>query len=272
MAKTGEIDYLKNLGPAGVRHAVDKPFSDAGCARYLAEMGALLALLPPPPARLLDLGCGTGWTSVFFARAGYDVTGVDLAPDMIAHAEDNGVRAGVDGLAFVVCDYEELPFRGEFDAAVFFDALHHAVDEEAALTGAWRALRTGGVCVTSEPGEGHHLSPEAREAVRRYNVTEKEMAPRHIIDVGRRVGFRRGRVYPHAFDLHHNLYRRLPEAALPQRRPQWLKRLVYWPLIKALGVLPGAFTTRLGAFSYLKHLANLLGAAERLGGIVVLEK
>src|SRR5207244_11070644 len=87
MAKSGEIDYLKNLGAAGVWHAANKPFSDPGCGRYLAELGAILALLPPPPARLLDLGCGTGWTSVFFARAGYDVVGVDLAPDMIAHAE-----------------------------------------------------------------------------------------------------------------------------------------------------------------------------------------
>src|SRR5437763_5973390 len=108
MPKTGEIDYLKKLGAAGVRHAIDKPFSDPDCPRYLAEMAAVLALLPPPPARLLDLGCGTGWTSVFFARAGYDVVGLDLAPDMIAHAEANGTRAGLDRLEFVVADYEEM--------------------------------------------------------------------------------------------------------------------------------------------------------------------
>src|SRR5947209_908993 len=99
MAKNGEIGYLSKLSEAAIRHAVNKPFSDPGCCRYLAEMGALLALLPPPPARLLDLGCGTGWTSVFFARAGYDVVGVDIAPDMIAHAEENRDRAGVDRLA-----------------------------------------------------------------------------------------------------------------------------------------------------------------------------
>jgi SAM-dependent methyltransferase len=272
MAKTGEIDYLKNLDAAGVRHAVDKPFSDPGCNRYLAEMGAILALLPPPPARLLDLGCGTGWTSVFFARAGYDVVGVDIAPDMIGHAEDNRARAGVDRLAFVVCDYEDLPFDAECDAVVFFDALHHAVDTRAAVAGAYRALRPGGVCVTSEPGEGHHLSPEAQQAVQRYNVTEKEMPPRHIIDLGRAVGFRAFRVYPHAFDLHHNLYRRDADATLVHRWPLWLKRLLYWPLIKALGVVPGAFATRIGAFAYVKHVANLLGAAERVGGIVVMEK
>jgi SAM-dependent methyltransferase len=235
-------------------------------------MGAILALLPPPPARLLDLGCGTGWTSVFFARAGYDVVGVDIAPDMIRHAEENRDRAGVDRLTFVVCDYEDLPFGEECDAVVFFDALHHAVDERVAIASAYRALRRGGVCVTSEPGEGHHLSAEAREAVRRYDVTEKEMPPRHIINLGRAVGFRKFRAYPHAFDLHHNLYRREPEAALTHRRPLWLKRLLYWPLIKVLGIVPGAFATRIAAFAYVKHVVNLLGGAERAGGIVVLEK
>src|SRR5947207_10528269 len=72
MAKSGEIDYLKNLSPADVWHAVHKPFSDDNCAGYLFNMGAVFSLLPPRPARLLDLGCGTGWTSIFFARAGYD--------------------------------------------------------------------------------------------------------------------------------------------------------------------------------------------------------
>src|SRR5262245_17320161 len=36
MPKRGEIDYLSNLDAAGVLHAVHKPFSDPGCARYLA--------------------------------------------------------------------------------------------------------------------------------------------------------------------------------------------------------------------------------------------
>src|SRR5438552_10137601 len=126
MPKLGEIDYLKNTGGAGIVHAANKPFSDEDCGRYLMEMGAIFHLLPPPPARLLDLGCGTGWTSVFFARSGYEVVGVDIAPDMVAHAEANRDREGVPGLTFLASDYEDLPFDGEFDAAVFYDSLHHA--------------------------------------------------------------------------------------------------------------------------------------------------
>ena len=94
MAKQAEIDYLKRLTPEEIRHAVEKPFSDAGCAAELMEIAAIMALLPPPPARLLDLGCGAGWTSIFFARRGYEVVGVDISEDMILHANANKRRVG----------------------------------------------------------------------------------------------------------------------------------------------------------------------------------
>src|SRR3954469_2689537 len=120
MAKTGEIDYLKNLvrehGEAAVAHAVGKPFSDVNCPTYLAEIAAVLALLPPPPARVLDLGCGTGWTSLFFARSGYEVTGVDISPDMVRHASERRDREGLEHLQYATADYEELDARESFDA------------------------------------------------------------------------------------------------------------------------------------------------------------
>ena len=206
MPKQGEIEYLQKMGEEGVRHAMGKPFSDAHCPFYLMEMGAVMALLPAPPARLLDVGCGTGWTSVFFARRGHEVVGVDIAGDMIYHANELREREGLDNLSFQVSDYEEMGFDGEFDCAVFYDALHHAVDEVAALRGVYRALRPGGVCITSEPGVGHARHPVSVEAMRKYNVTERDMPPRTIVAAGRQVGFRRFQVYPHAAELGNSIY------------------------------------------------------------------
>jgi SAM-dependent methyltransferase len=201
MAKQGEIDYLKNIGEVGVWHAANKPFSDPHCGRYLVELGAVISLLPSPPARLLDLGCGTGWTSVFFAKMGYDVTGVDIAPDMIDHANRNRDREKLDKLRFLVCDYEELRFQSEFDGAVFYDSLHHAVDEAVAIRQAFAALKPGGACVASEPGRGHQDAPETAEVVRKFNVTEKDMPPDKVIALGRAAGFRSFQVFPHAFEV-----------------------------------------------------------------------
>ncbi|MCB1577781.1 MAG: hypothetical protein KDI81_10740, partial [Xanthomonadales bacterium] len=81
MAKQDEIEYLARIGDTGAAHARGKPFSDPDCGRMLADMAGVFMVLPPAPARLLDLGCGSGWTSVFLARRGYRVTGQDIAPD-----------------------------------------------------------------------------------------------------------------------------------------------------------------------------------------------
>src|SRR5262245_24145075 len=181
MAKQGEIEYMRHLSEELVEHAVHKPYSDLHCGCYMMQIGCIMSLLPPVPARLLDVGCGTGWTRLLFAKAGYDVVGVDIAEDMIFHANANKYREEVDNLEFQVGDYETMPFEAEFNCAVFYDSLHHAVDEEEALRAVYRALKPGGVCVTSEPGTGHENKPEALEAVRHFNVTERDMPPRRIL-------------------------------------------------------------------------------------------
>jgi SAM-dependent methyltransferase len=100
--------------------------------------------------------------------------------------------------SFEAGDYESMPYRKEFDAVLFYDALHHAEDERAALAAAYAALRPGGICLTVEPGEGHALV--SADAVRAFGVTEKDMPPHYIIGIGRSVGFRQFSVYSRSSD------------------------------------------------------------------------
>ena len=196
MAKQDEIDYLRRAGPASVEHAAAKPFSDPNCGMYLVRIGTLMSLLPPRPARILDLGCGTGWTSLFFARAGYEVVGVDIAPDMIRLANELRDREGLTGASFVVSDYEALTYHNEFDAVVFFHSLHHADDEALAVRRAFTALKPGGVLLADEPGVGHSTSDETLAAVAKFGVTEKDLPPEHLVALGRAAGFDAFRVFP----------------------------------------------------------------------------
>ncbi len=243
MAKQGEIDYLKNLGAEGIAHALHKPFSDPACGNYLMELGAVLSLLPAPPARLLDLGCGTGWTSCWFAKRGYQVTGQDIAPDMIAQAQSWQQREGLANLELVVCDYETMTFEAEFDCAVFFDSLHHAIDERLALQRVYQALKPGGVCITSEPGWGHSRNPATIQAVEQFGVTERDMPPGKIAKVAKQVGFRQARVYPHAYHL--NLVYRQPRQPL-------LRSLLHLPLLKpGMAFLLAAFYKHLNGIVLL---------------------
>lgn len=230
MAKLGEINYLRNVGEGGRRHAMNKPFSDGNCPKYLVELGAIFTLLPPPPLRLLDIGCGPGWTSRFFARRGYEVLGIDICEDMIDVAQELNEREGLPHLGFQVADYETMETRGDFDIAVFFDSLHHAINEEAALRMAYESLKPGGICITSEPGRGHSQSAKSQSAMERFGVTEKDMPPARIIALARKIGFQKFQVFPHAFEMNKVTYD--PTGRLLNLIPKWLK-----PLRKFVAVL-----------------------------------
>lgn len=204
MATQGEYEYFKNIGPANMQHAIQKPWSDAHCGLYLMELGAMMGLMPMH-GRLLDMGCGTGWTSVLFAKKGFQVVGQDLVPEAIEAARQLKQDNQIDNLDFVVGDYESLTFENEFDVVVFFDCLHHAVDEVGALRSAFRALKPGGICITSEPGLGHERRSAAM--IQEFGVTERDMHPAKIIRGGKKVGFTSFAVHPHAYYLYIALYR-----------------------------------------------------------------
>lgn len=194
MAKQDEIDYIGRLGDIGKKHALDKPWSDDLRGLYLQEMGALIALLPSPPAKILDIGAGSGWTSCFYALSGYEVTATDIAPEMVDLARVNAARYDVS-LEVVVSDFESLPFENQFDAVIFYDCLHHAEDEVLALRSAYRALKAGGICITLEPGSGHAKSAVSIQAMKDLGVTERDMPPKLIISAARKVGFSSAQVF-----------------------------------------------------------------------------
>jgi ubiquinone/menaquinone biosynthesis C-methylase UbiE len=196
MSKLAEQSYFHKIGELGRLHSLTKPFSDPLVGKYLLAVGVIFNLLPRPPARLLDLGCGTGWTSLFFARAGYTVIGQDISGDMIQAAEMLRDAEHLGNLNFVRGDYETLSFDQEFDCAVFFDSLHHCTDEAAALAGVFRALKPGGILITHEPGAGHSTQPESVSARERFGVNERDMPPSLIIASAFKAGFTEYEHYP----------------------------------------------------------------------------
>jgi len=110
MPRAGELTYYERIGESGRRHALGKPFSDDDCGLYLLRAGALFSLLPPPPARVLECGCGTGWLSHFLARRGYDVVGTDVSTDAIRLATSHPLFRDGNVPAFAVADSESLTF------------------------------------------------------------------------------------------------------------------------------------------------------------------
>jgi SAM-dependent methyltransferase len=193
VAKAGEKKYFEKIGEAGRRMTVQKPFSDSEAGSLLAQIGTVIALLPKAPAKLLDLGCGSGWTTNFFAQCGMQATGQDIAAGAIKLAKKHFSEHGAK---FICTDYENLSYKNSFDVAVFFDSLHHAEDVEAALKATHKSLKPGGKLIVSEPGKGHAKSPHSIAAMEEYGVLEQDMPPSLIIMHGRAAGFTSWRVYP----------------------------------------------------------------------------
>jgi len=96
------------------------------------EKNALARMLPDPmnANRLLDVGCGTGHWSAFFSTRGFEVTGVDIAPEMIAVARGKRIA----NASFQVADAHALPFDdGRFDVTAAMTTLEFVRDAEAVL-------------------------------------------------------------------------------------------------------------------------------------------
>jgi ubiquinone/menaquinone biosynthesis C-methylase UbiE len=85
----------------------------------MAPLEAALDALDGEPARILDLGTGTGAGAVWLAERfpGARVSGVDLAPEMVERARRHAAQAGSgDRVSFEVADATSLPFAaGEFE-------------------------------------------------------------------------------------------------------------------------------------------------------------
>ncbi len=198
--KDRERGYFRALGSDGLASSLRKPFSGPESGRLLSEIGAVVTLLPEPPGRLIDYGCGTGWTSHFLAQRGYDVLGVDLSPEAVAAAQET---YSLPNLRFEAHDFDtQVSVPPYFDVALFFDSLHHADDERIPLLSAFNVLRPGGVLIACEPGVGHAKAPTSVEAVRLYGVNERDMPPRVVVSAAMEVGFVSPEVYPHPHVLH----------------------------------------------------------------------
>lgn len=112
--------------------------TDVGDGWQREVVGSVLDGLPPPPGRVLDVGCGDGWLVRELADRGYDAHGVDP-------------EAPVDDGRLTRSRLEE--FEAEpFDAVVAVLPLHHVDDLERITSAIARLLRPLGSVVCVEFG------------------------------------------------------------------------------------------------------------------------
>src|SRR6185437_411811 len=76
--------------------------------------------------KVLDVGCGTGEHTILLTRLGYDVLGIDFAPEAVEQARANAAEKGVDA-RFEVADAMNLGAEPGYQTIVD-SALFHIFD------------------------------------------------------------------------------------------------------------------------------------------------
>jgi SAM-dependent methyltransferase len=115
-------------------------------ARYAeaAEEEFVARLQLKPGLRVLDVACGTGNTAIPAARAGANVTGVDIAPNLIVQARQRSQQAGVVA-EFREGDTEQLAFPdATFDVVISVFGAMFAPRPERVASELMRVCRPGG--------------------------------------------------------------------------------------------------------------------------------
>lgn len=121
-----------------------------------------------PPARVLDVGCGSGWASIALAR-GYPlirVDGLDLAQAAVADARSNALAHGVaDRVAFHASDAAAPELREGYDLAIAFEAIHDMPRPVEALAAMRRLASPSGTVLVVEMkiGESFTLPAPAND-------------------------------------------------------------------------------------------------------------
>ena len=91
-------------------------------AAFMRESGEALvrSIGVQPPLRVLDLGCGDGTTALPMAQMGADVTGIDIASNLVAAGNQRAAQAGLKNIRFQegdACDLAGVT-DGAFDLSI----------------------------------------------------------------------------------------------------------------------------------------------------------
>lgn len=92
---------------------------------------------------VLEIGCGNGRDSIYFAKKGLKVTAVDVAPSAVKLAQENVEKAKVN-VDVQIANAEHLQFPSDSFGAVYSLSVLHATRLGKSLEEVYRVLRRGG--------------------------------------------------------------------------------------------------------------------------------
>ena len=162
--RTGRgIDWAE-YGPDVIeaQEAINRPQFQHFLADWVGALPDIEARLRAG-GRVADVGCGTGWSSIWLARhyPGASVDGIDVDAGSIdranAHAEEEGMTERV---RFLSADAANAEGAGQYDLVTIFEALHDMGRPVEVLAAARQLLAPGGALLIGDERVNEHFSPD----------------------------------------------------------------------------------------------------------------
>ncbi|MGW0178682.1 class I SAM-dependent methyltransferase [Nocardia sp. NPDC003345] len=146
----------------------NRPWYEHRLAAALATVPEVDTVLRGPGTRILDIGCGAGWSALALARAYPEarVLGVDIDAPSVEAARHNAAAAGLGQRAeFRVSDAARLP-TGDADIAFAFECVHDMPRPVEVLAAVRRALAPGGSLVVMDEAVADEFAPDGGDLER----------------------------------------------------------------------------------------------------------
>jgi 2-polyprenyl-3-methyl-5-hydroxy-6-metoxy-1,4-benzoquinol methylase len=161
----------------------------------LSKLAGLARL--PNSARVLDMGCGWGLSSEFFATLGCVVTAVDINPGFIELINRRSQRLK-NGIKTIHGSFEDVELTGKYDVIVFHICLHHAIRPWEVISRLSRHLNPNGcIAIAGEPIQstwwkhwGLRFDPLSIYCIRKYGWFESGWSQPFITQAFERSGLR----------------------------------------------------------------------------------
>lgn len=137
-------------GARNAQAALNRPWFERQLGPALTGVPPLHAVIGADGARIADIGCGAGWSTIALAKAypAATVAGFDIDGPSIDAARENAAAAGVaDRVSFTVAEGETLRGHGPFDAAFAFECIHDMPRPVEVLAAMRESVRATGVVV-----------------------------------------------------------------------------------------------------------------------------
>ena len=133
-----------------------------------------------PQDTVLDIACGPGIVSCFFARHAREVTGLDIVPAMLERAQRLQIEQQLKNVTWKLGSSTELPFpSGWFDCVVTRFSFHHFLDPVAALSEMRRVAKPGATVLVCDVAPG----PEAQKEFNRWEILRDPSHTRALTDM-----------------------------------------------------------------------------------------